>query len=81
MYQPGKGSAILLGDSFTENQVVWLQFAFKHLLKIRANNTLEGNEMRFERWAERIKQMRPDALIICVSASDSFFHLKNLYKD
>ena len=80
-YTYGHGTAVLLGDSFTENQAFWLQFLFKNLLKIRANNSYENNEMRFERWEKQITEMHPDALIICVSASDSFFHLKNLYKD
>ncbi len=80
-YSPAKGSAVLIGDSFTENQVVWLQFAFRNLIRFRANNSYENNEMCFERWSDRIKQISPDALIICVSASDSFTHLKNLYKD
>lgn len=80
-YTHGYGSAVLLGDSYTENQAFWLQFSFKHLLKIRANNMYENNEMRLNRWSDQIKKIHPDVLIICVSASDSFFHLKNLYRD
>ncbi|MBR4311100.1 MAG: hypothetical protein IKT79_08725, partial [Akkermansia sp.] len=81
MYQNARGKCILLGDSFTENQALWLQYSFGELHKWRCNNGHESNEMRFERWADRIQQEKPDVLVICVSASDSFWHLNNLYKD
>lgn len=81
MYQNANGKCILLGDSFTENQALWLQYSFGELHKWRCNNGHESNEMRFERWADRIQQEKPDVLVICVSASDSFWHLNNLYKD
>lgn len=81
LYRGAQGKAILLGDSFTENQALWLQYSFGEMHKWRCNNSLENNEMRFERWEERIRTEKPDALIICVSASDSFFHFNNLYKN
>lgn len=80
-YENGKGVGVLLGDSFTENQAIWLQYSFNELYKWRANNAKENNEMRIERWRDKLSSIKPDVLVICVSASDSFFHLKNLYKD
>lgn len=80
-YENGKGVGVLLGDSFTENQAIWLQYSFNELYKWRANNAKENNEMRIERWRDKLSTIKPDVLVICVSASDSFFHLKNLYKD
>ncbi|MBR1982168.1 MAG: hypothetical protein IKA23_05385 [Akkermansia sp.] len=82
VYQIARGGkCILLGDSFTENQALWLQYSFRELHKWRCNNGLENNEMRFERWTSRIREEKPDVLVFCVSASDCFWHLNNLYKD
>ena len=75
----GKLKAVVLGDSFTENQYIWFQESFTKTMNIRCNNGLNNNDMIFSRWESRIDSEKPDVLILCLSQSDSLIHLSKLF--
>lgn len=75
----GVRKAILLGDSYTYQQSIWLRNEFKELLKIRFNNGKEGSQLKLSRWEKQIEAFRPDVLILCINAGAVPNHFLNMY--
>lgn len=75
----GKRRAVLLGDSYTYNQQIWLAYSFAEMLKIRFNNGKEHDALRISRFERTILDFKPDILIIMTNSSDHISFLQQLY--
>lgn len=75
----GKRRAVLIGDSYTYNQQIWLAYSFAEMLKIRFNNGKEHDALKMSRFERQIMDFKPDALIITTNSSQHIQFLQQLY--
>lgn len=78
-YPQGRYKAMLLGDSYSSYQQLWFRYSFADMHRVRANNGVNGGEMKMQRWEKTLSDNPPDIMILCICSGRLDLHLPALY--
>ena len=71
---------LLIGSSYVEKLYIFLKQTFRYTDKVRVNNLREQN-FHMSRFENKIREEKPDIMIVVLNESEAFQYIQTMYDD